>query len=118
MSIQLYGINNCDTVKKAKKFLDSHSIAYEFIDYKKQPPSAELVQSFFDTFGAEVLNKRSTTYRQLSDEDKQALADDASLEVAKNLLLQHNSMIKRPILISDSISLIGFKEAQYQALCD
>ncbi|MGB2079551.1 MAG: ArsC family reductase [Vibrio sp.] len=113
MSITVYGIPNCDTIKKARKFLETNQIDYQFHDYRKQGIDAQLVQSFFDQFGWQnVLNKRGTTYRQLSDEQKQNLDEAMALE----LLVEMPAMIKRPILISDSQQLIGFKADEYQTL--
>ncbi len=113
MTITLYGIPNCDTIKKARNWLDAHNHPYQFHDYRKQGISAELVTSFCQLFGWEtVLNKRGTTYRQLSDEQKASLNQETVIE----LLVQYPAIIKRPILLADNSALaeIGFKAEQYQ----
>ena len=81
MTITLHGIPNCDTGKKARKWLDARGVGYDFHDYKKSPPSADLLQGWVDAVGHEVLlNKRGTTFRKLSDADK-ADIDDAKAQL-------------------------------------
>ena len=109
--ITLYGIKNCDTVKKAIKYLDSLGIEYQFFDYKKQLPSTELVQSWVEQFGWDtVLNKRGTTYRKLDEDTKASLHADNVVDV----LLANPSAIKRPVLVTENTTLIGFKADEYQ----
>ena len=108
--MQVFGIANCDTVKKAKKWLDAQAIAYEFIDFKKSPPTEEQVNRWIAQFGIEkVINKRGTTYRKLTDEQKSALENGNAV----TLLCEFSSMIKRPIVESANINLIGFAEADW-----
>lgn len=108
--LTMYGIPNCDTIKKAKKWLEAQGIDYQFHDYRKNGIDAKLVTSFCHTFGWEnVLNKRGTTYRQLTDEQKTQLNEHTVVD----LLIEHPAMIKRPILLADSVALIGFKAAEY-----
>jgi len=111
MTITLYGIANCDTVKKTKKLLDTHQVDYQFYDYKKQAPSHDMLQRWLDNFGAEkVINKRGTTWRKLDDNQK-ALAEKGSKHQIQ-LLLDNHSMIKRPIIekSDSSDALIGFDQ--------
>lgn len=106
----MYGIPNCDTIKKAKNWLTEAKVEFEFHDYRKQGINQELVADFCQRFGWEqVLNKRGTTYRQLSEEQKANLDETTAI----SLLVEHPAMIKRPILISPSSALIGFKAEQY-----
>ena len=113
MAVIMYGIPNCDTIKKAKRWLDEQNIDYTFYDYKKQPVTAELVDGFFKQLDwAQVVNKRGTTYRQLDDATKQNLAPDN----AAALLINNPSMIKRPILSIDGELSLGFKPDQYAQL--
>jgi len=113
MTIIMYGIPNCDTIKKAKKWLQADEIAFEFHDYRKQGINQALVDTFCAELGWElVLNKRGTTYRALSQEQKDNL-DQAS---AVKLLVEHPAMIKRPILVVDGQYHIGFKADQYSAI--
>ena len=113
MTITMFGIPNCDTIKKAKKWLEAEGIEFEFHDYRKQGITAELVKSFCSELGWElVLNKRGTTYRQLSQEQKDTLTE----EKAVALLVEQPAMIKRPILKVDGKLHIGFKADQYAAI--
>lgn len=114
MKLQLYGIPNCDTIKKARKWLDANSIDYEFHDYKKEGADAEKVGAWVADKGVEtVLNKRGTTYRKLSEEEKSD-AEDSHKAVA--LLVQHTSMIKRPVAEHANGLLVGFKESEWSAV--
>ncbi|KJY80308.1 ArsC family reductase [Vibrio nigripulchritudo] len=107
----MYGIPNCDTIKKAKKWLDAENIAYEFHDYRKQGIDKSMVETFCQQLGWEqVLNKRGTTFRQLSQEQKDSLNEQSAIE----LLIEHPAMIKRPILLVEDAYHIGFKADQYQ----
>jgi Spx/MgsR family transcriptional regulator len=113
MTTIMYGIANCDTIKKAKKQLDSQHIAYEFHDYKKQGIDAELIELFFQHCEWEdLLNKRGTTFRQLSEDEK----TNIDAEKAKSLLLKYPSMIKRPVLNHKGVFLVGFNKTQYEEL--
>ena len=113
MTITMFGIPNCDTIKKAKKWLEAEGIEFEFHDYRKQGITEELVTSFFAELGWErVLNKRGTTYRQLSQEQKDTLTEQTAI----TLLVEQPAMIKRPILKVDGKLHIGFKADQYAAI--
>jgi len=112
--IHMYGINNCDTVKKARKWLQDNDVAYEFHDYKKQGVDATQLQDWCAKVGWEVLlNKRGTTWRKLSDSDKEGIDQDKCM----SLLLAHTSMIKRPVLVLDDKHVeVGFSVARYMEL--
>ena len=111
--LTLYGIPNCDTIKKARKWLDEHNIEYHFHDYKKAGASAPDLESWCESFGLEkVLNKRGTTWRKLDIEDKDNLSQKALI----NLMVEQPSLIKRPIISEDSPLLIGFSPETYQSL--
>ena len=117
MTITIYGIKSCSTMKKAFTKLDELSVSYEFHDYKKQGIDKQSVQRWVDELGIDkVLNKRGTTWRKLTDEQKQAA--DASVDKAIDLLVENTSMIKRPIVEGklnndQSILLCGFDEAEF-----
>ena len=105
-AITIYGIKNCDTVKKALKFLSSHSISYEFIDYRERPISEKQYEDFRNAVGIEELvNRRSTTYRTLSDDEKQSMGYE--------LISKHPTLIKRPVLTIDDEVIVGFNEKKY-----
>lgn len=113
MSITMYGIPNCDTIKKAKKWLDENGQEFTFHDYRKQGIDSALVSTFCDKLGWEqVLNKRGTTYRQLTQEQKDSLNQQNAIA----LLEEFPAMIKRPILLVDDQFYIGFKAEQYQKI--
>lgn len=115
MSIKVYGIANCDTVKKTRKLLEANKVDYTFIDFKKTPPSETQLKNWLKQFGAETLiNKRGTTWRKL-DEKTQALAD-GSISNQLKLLGEHTSMIKRPIIESNSQHIIGFDQQAIKKL--
>ena len=109
----VYGIKNCDTVKKATKWLDKQTIEYSFFDFKKTPLTAELLNSFVNQSSWDVLlNKRSTTFRNLPDEIKNNLTD----EVIFQAVLAQPTLLKRPLVDHDNSLQVGFKELQYQEL--
>ena len=115
MSYILYGIPNCDTVKKARVWLDQHGVAYRFHDYKKDgAPRAALIQWVEEHGWEVVLNRAGTTFRALSEADKAGL--DA--EGAITLMLAQPSMIKRPVLDLGDRRLVGFKPEQYERALD
>ena len=116
MTITIYGIKSCSTMKKAFTKLDELGVAYTFHDYKKQGIDKAKVQRWVDALGIDkVLNKRGTTWRKLTDEQKQAA--DASEAAAIDLLVDNTSMIKRPICEGtyqgDDVLLCGFDEAAF-----
>ncbi|WP_299078197.1 ArsC family reductase [uncultured Paraglaciecola sp.] len=106
----LYGIKNCDTIKKARAWLATNDIEFNFHDYRKDGLASNWLEQTEQALGWEVmLNKRGTTFRQLSEEQKQGLDKTSALA----LLLEYPAMIKRPILIHNNQYYIGFKAAQY-----
>ncbi|RZP17706.1 MAG: ArsC family reductase [Erythrobacter sp.] len=108
----LYGIPNCDTVKKARTWLDAQGVDYAFHDYKKQGTDPARLAAWIETAGVDtVLNRRGTTWRKLPEADK------ADVDAAKAVkLLQDNpSMIKRPIVEDGGALLVGFKEDEWSA---
>lgn len=110
MSVTMYGIPNCDTIKKARKWLDDHGVVYDFHDYKKQGVEEKTLAGWVKEFGWEViLNRAGTTFRALPDGDKTGI--DASKAVA--LMLANPSMIKRPVLDLGSRRIVGFKPESY-----
>ena len=113
--IQIYGIPNCDSVKKARKWLDARGLEYAFHDYKKHGTDRENLDRWADRCGWEsLLNRRGTTFRKLDEADKA----DLTREKAIALMVQHPSLIKRPVLEYETGLLVGFKEAEWKdALC-
>jgi Spx/MgsR family transcriptional regulator len=113
--LKIYGIKNCNSMKKAFDLLNELGLAYEFHDYKKQGIAAETVKTWLDAKGQDViLNKKGTTWRKLSEAEQQtALASEDNLIEA---LTNHNSLIKRPVLETASGYIVGFDEEAYRAL--
>ena len=113
MSTTMYGIANCDTIKKARKWLTENNIEFTFHDYRKDGIDANFLANAEASLGYEVmLNKRGTTFRQLDDSDKTDITREKSLA----LLLEHPAMVKRPILNHNGTFHIGFKAAQYEEI--
>ncbi|BBP00187.1 ArsC family reductase [Sulfuriferula nivalis] len=112
--IQLYGIPNCTTVKKARVWLEQHQIAYQFHDFKKTGASIEQLSAWAQQAGWEkLLNRQGTTWRQLDEETKASVIDAAS---AIDLMHSKTSSIKRPVLMSGTTLLVGFNETEYSQL--
>jgi Spx/MgsR family transcriptional regulator len=106
----LYGIKNCDTIKKARAWLTANNINYIFHDYRQNGLDPKWLEQTEQVLGWEImLNKRGTTFRQLSEEQKQGVDKTAALA----LMLEHPAMIKRPILMHNDQYLLGFKADQY-----
>lgn len=113
MTIHLYGIPNCDTVKKARVWLDKHGIDYTFHDYKKEGADPQKIAAWITAAGLDtVVNRKGTTFRKLSDNEKQAVAES---HTAVALLVQQPSIIKRPIVEHARGLLVGFKEDEWSA---
>lgn len=103
----LFGIPNCDTIKRTRKWLDEHAIDYDFHDYKKHGCSEELVQQFLQHFSyQDLINTRGTTWRKLSDSAKNTLNTDSAI----TLMSTQPSMIKRPLIQSGKAYVLGFDE--------
>ncbi|MBF1291651.1 MAG: ArsC family reductase [Neisseria sicca] len=112
--IQLYGIPNCDTVKKARKWLEEHGVDFQFVDFKKSPPQVDTISKWLEQIPLEVLlNKRGTTWRKL---DEQAQAAAATTDGAVRLMAEQPSIIKRPVLEKEGRFFVGFSEENYQEI--
>ena len=114
MKKTLYGIPNCDTVKKARTWLTAQGHDFDFHDFKKQGLERAVAAAWLDKIDWEVLvNRKGTTWRKLTDERKAGVTDKAS---ALELVLELPSVIKRPVLDRDGKFSVGFSESQYQEL--
>ncbi|WP_192349301.1 Spx/MgsR family RNA polymerase-binding regulatory protein [Algoriphagus sp. Y33] len=107
MSIKIYGIKNCNTMKKTFDFLAEKGVEYDFIDYKREKPDAVLLEGFLKkTDLASLVNKKGTTFRKMTDEQKSALENE---ETAIPVLEENSSMIKRPVIVyKDGSVTLGF----------
>ena len=109
----IYGIKNCDTMKKAFRWLEGQGIAYEFVDYKKTEPNMAILKQAINDHGWEtVINQRGTTWRQLDDATKSSMDADKAIPLA----LENPSILKRPLLLKDNQTHIGFKPDQYEGI--
>ncbi|MDH5407244.1 MAG: ArsC family reductase [Gammaproteobacteria bacterium] len=107
----VYGIKNCDTVKKALKWLDKNKVTYQFHDLRKDGITKNDLQGWLKNVDWEVLlNKRSTTWRQLADTDKTSL--DANKAIT--LMLANPTLIKRPVITKGKTTLVGFNDSDYK----
>ena len=113
MPITIYGIKNCDTMKKARAALDKRGVKYEFHDYKTQGVDRAKLEGWAKKAGWEtLLNRAGTTFRKLPDKDKENVTEAKAIK----LMLAQPSMIKRPVLEAGSKLLVGFKPEDYARL--
>ena len=111
--INLHGIKNCDTMKKARAWLDAHGVAYAFHDYKTAGIERAALEGWVKQVGWEaLLNRAGTTFRKLPEDQKQGLTQAKAIA----LMLAQPSMIKRPVLALGTNSVVGFKPEQYAAV--
>ncbi len=109
----IYGIKNCDTMKKARTWLEGHKVAYQFHDYKAQGIDKPTLEGWVEKAGWEVLlNRAGTTFKKLSDADKEGLTEKKAIA----LMLTQPSMIKRPVLEAKGKLTIGFRPEDYKKL--
>lgn len=108
--IKLFGIPNCDTVKKARVFLEKKSVTFEFIDFKKSPPVQEDIERWEKSFGGLPVNTKGTTYKKFKD-----TFENLNTTEKRKFIIANPSMIKRPILEKNNMVLaFGFDEAVYK----
>ena len=113
--IIMYGIKNCDTIKKARKYLEENNVEYQFHDFREDGLNPIQLRSWISEWGWDkVINKRSTTWRNLPDETKENMDETLAMVVAED----QPTIIKRPVLELTDKVLIGFSEKTYQDLID
>ncbi|WP_087721474.1 ArsC family reductase [Pandoraea sp. PE-S2T-3] len=111
MTAVLYGIPNCDTVKKARTWLDEHGVAYDFHDFKKAGVSDALLSTWLAQVPlTTLLNRKGTTWRKLTPEQQAAAAE---VPAARVLMIENPSLIKRPVLVADGKVSVGFTPDSY-----
>lgn len=114
--MKLYGIRNCNTVKKARTWLDEHGHAIPFHDFKKDGVDKPMLERWLKRVDWQALvNKQGTTWKKLSDDEKSAVTDESG---AILLMLEKPSVIKRPVLESDDRIILGFDEKTYSECFD
>ena len=110
--MKLFGIKNCDTVKKARRWVDEHQVSYQFHDFRKDGLNETTIKQWLEKISwKELINKRGTTWRQLDDPRKEQLDQQGAIE----LMLAHPTLIKRPVIEDASGVSIGFNESDFQA---
>lgn len=108
----VYGIKNCDTMKKAFTWLDNHKIEYSFQDYRNPGLSTEELTGILKLIDlSEIVNKRSTSWRALSDSEKEAVLVP---ETAIVILQAHPTLVKRPLIVDGNRAIVGFSEANFE----
>ena len=114
MSVKIFGIKNCDMMKKAMRWLDSNDIEYEFHDYKKEGVDSELLKRWCGLIPWNtLLNTRGTTWRKLSKSERSNVGEEKACE----LMMAYPSLVKRPVLVDGYGQVyVGFSEAQYQGI--
>ena len=111
MTTTMYGIPNCDTIKKAQKWLNDNNIPFIFHDYRKDGLDKQLLAQLYTTSSWEVLlNKRSTSYRALTDQQKESLDQNT----VSSLFIEFPTLIKRPVVIYQGNTIVGFNIKNYQ----
>jgi arsenate reductase len=111
-TVRLYGLANCDTVRKARRWLSDHQVEVSFVDFKKQPPDRELISQWLKHLPYDsLLNTRGTTWRKLEEAVRKSIVDQAS---AVELMLTQPSVIKRPVLEWSDQLAVGFSDSLYQ----
>ncbi len=107
----VYGIKNCDTMKKAFRWLDNHKIDYQFQDYRNPPLPEETLLALIDKIGLDQLvNKRSTSWRALSESEKKSVMERSE---AVAILQAHPTLIKRPVVVTADQAFVGFSDTLY-----
>ena len=113
MTVEIYGIKNCDTMKKALKWLDDNNVDYVFHDYKKEGTDTDVLKQAIAEHGWEqVINRRGTTWRNLPEDIKENMDETQALEIAQD----NPSIIKRPLLLHKNTVFLGFSEAVYREI--
>jgi arsenate reductase len=111
MATTVYGIKNCDTMKKARAWLDAHGVAHDFHDYKREGIATAKLEAWVKTQGWEtLLNRAGQTFRKLADKEKEDITEKKAIA----LMLAQPSMIKRPVIETSGALLVGFRPEVYE----
>lgn len=114
--ITIYGIKNCDTIKKTLRWFEQQKCEVEFVDFKKTPPNTDLLEQFIQQFELnKLINQRGTTWRQLPDATKLGIKE-GDKELALAVMLENSSVIKRPVINSFDQWCIGYNENEFKRL--
>jgi len=112
MSVTMYGIPNCDTIKKAKKWLETNGVEYQFHNYKKEGITKSKLKEWCKQVDWEILlNRRGTTWRKLDDATKEGINKTSAIDI----MAEETSIIKRPVIETGDKIIVGFSEEEYKA---
>lgn len=111
MTLTVYGIKHCDSVKKALRWLDAEGISYQFVDFKTDTPSAEQVRAWLQGVGDSLVNTKGTSYRQLPE----SLRSDFTGESRVRAIVEQPTLIKRPLLVNGGAMAVGFSPDSWKA---
>lgn len=113
MALTLYGISNCDTVRKARRWLDAAGVAYHFHDFREDGTDPETVSQWLQSQGWDtVVNRRSTSWKALSAAARESMSNENALQA----IMESPTLIKRPVLADEGLLEFGFSEKRYQEL--
>ena len=117
MTWTMFGLKTCDTCRKARRWLDSQGVAYQAFDLREAPPTRNLLQQWLDAVGPErLINRRSTTWRNLTEAERAAAAPNADPEAVLEILAANPTLMKRPLFQRGTEVLVGFDNAVRGAL--
>ena len=111
MDVLVYGLKNCDSCRKARKWLDAKGVAHEFIDLRDETPSVSTLKAWHQAVGDGLLNRRGTTWRQLPEIEK---AKAEMKDELPALLHEHPALVKRPVLVTSEKMLVGFDKTRWK----
>ena len=112
MALTVYGIKNCDSMKKAFHWLEANGVAYDFVDFKKDPPSADAVEAWLDGVGDALVNSRGPSYRQLPDDVKNQFTGTTRIQA----IVDKPTLIKRPLMVNGLAMTVGFDPDRWTAI--
>ena len=112
MALTVYGIKNCDSMKKAFQWLEAKRVAYDFVDFKKDPPSADAVEAWLDDVGDALVNTRGPSYRQLPDDVKNRFTGTTRIQA----IVDKPTLIKRPLMVNGRAMTAGFDPDQWTTI--
>jgi arsenate reductase len=112
MALTVYGIKNCDSMKKAFRWLEANEVLYNFVDFKKDPPSADAVETWLEGVGDALVNTRGPSYRQLPDDVKNRFTDQTRVQA----IVDKPTLIKRPLMVNGDAMTVGFNPDQWTTI--
>ena len=112
MALTVYGIKNCDSMKKTFQWLEANDVAYQFVDFKKEPPSADVVEAWLEGVGDALVNTRGLSYRKLPD----VVKDQFTGTIRIQAIVDKPTLIKRPLMVNGRVMTVGFHPDQWTTI--